>query len=383
MIEKKLHYDLLKNLREGKKIPALVYVKSNRDLAYATAYYGDVKKFPIIGAVGVELNFADAITLSMSDRIDYIASETKASTLMVGDVESMNLDKALVSARIKKINGMSRRVSISGEVSGQSLTVAKGLDGRGVGLCVLDTGLNPHIDLWFPKCRLKCFKDLVNGIDAPYDDNGHGTFVSGVAAGGGIMSAKKVIGVAPKADLISVKAISENGSAGAFKILEGMQWILDNKDKYNIKVVCMSFGADPVDKDPLILGAEALVKNGICVVVASGNSGNGNLKSPAISPYVLSVGAVDDKFNVAEFTSRGVMKGNVKPDVYAKGVKVIGLGENGYVKMSGTSVSAPYVAGACCLLKQKYPDMSPLEIKRNVLLEAENHNGIKIIDFVL
>ena len=51
--------------------------------------------------------------------------------------------------------------------------------------------------------------------------------------------------------------------------------------------------------------------------------------------------------------------------------------------MSGTSVSAPYVAGACCLLKQKYPDMSPLEIKRNVLLEAENHNGIKIIDFVL
>ena len=125
MIEKKLHYDLLKNLREGKKIPALVYVKSNRDLAYATAYYGDVKKFPIIGAVGVELNFADAITLSMSDRIDYIASETKASTLMVGDVESMNLDKALVSARIKKINGMSRRVSISGEVSGQSLTVAK------------------------------------------------------------------------------------------------------------------------------------------------------------------------------------------------------------------------------------------------------------------
>ena len=107
------------------------------------------------------------------------------------------------------------------------------------------------------------------------------------------------------------------------------------------------------------------------------------MKSPAISPYVLSVGAVDDKFNVAEFTSRGVMKGNVKPDVYAKGVKVIGLGENGYVKMSGTSVSAPYVAGACCLLKQKYPDMSPLEIKRNVLLEAENHNGIKIIDFVL
>lgn len=387
MIERKLHYELLKSLYDGKKIPALVYVKTRRDLAYAFSRFQVVKEFPIINAVGVELGFTDAVSLSMLDQIDYITSESRVSTLEVGQIETLSLDRALIKARIQKISANKRksdrlgRVEIS-KVESQSLTVASGLDGNGVGLCVLDTGVNPHVDLWLPTCRVARFVDLVNGNEDPYDDNGHGTFVSGVALGNGVMSAKKIMGVAPKAELISVKAISENGSAGAFKILEGMQWILDNKDEYNIKVVCMSFGADPVEKDPLILGAETLVKNGICVVVASGNSGSGSLKSPAVSPYVLSVGSVDDKFEIADFTSRGRIKGIQKPDVYAKGVKVTGLGESGYVKMSGTSVSAPYVAGACCLLKQKYPEISPLDIKKTILNEAEVYGSVRVIDFV-
>ena len=144
----------------------------------------------------------------------------------------------------------------------------------------------------------------------------------------------------------------------------------------------MSFGAEPEARDPLCIGAETLVKNGICVVAASGNSGSGSVKSPAVSPYVISVGAVDDDYKVAEFTSTGTVNGQAWPDVYAKGVKIAGLGSGGYVKMSGTSVAAPYIAAACCLLKQKYPDLSPLEIKKIILREAQVYKSVKVLEFL-
>ena len=131
MIERKLHYELLKSLYDGKKIPALVYVKTRRDLAYAFSRFKVVKEFPIINAVGVELGFTDAVSLSMLDQIDYITSESRVSTLEVGQIETLSLDRALVKARIQKISANKRksdrlgRVEIS-KVESQSLTVASG-----------------------------------------------------------------------------------------------------------------------------------------------------------------------------------------------------------------------------------------------------------------
>ena len=85
---------------------------------------------------------------------------------------------------------------------------------------------------------------------------------------------------------------------------------------------------------------------------------------------------------MAEFTSTGTVNGQAWPDVYAKGVKIAGLGSGGYVKMSGTSVAAPYIAAACCLLKQKYPDLSPLEIKKIILREAQVYKSVKVLEFL-
>lgn len=97
-------------------------------------------------------------------------------------------------------------------------------------------------------------------------------------------------------------------------MLDGMQWIVDNKDEIGVKVCCMSFGATPTDNsDPLRRGAEVLVREGITVVVASGNEGINALKTPAISPLVLSVGAIKNDDKVAEFTSRGLAFGRRNP----------------------------------------------------------------------
>ena len=201
----------------------------------------------------------------------------------------------------------------------------------------------------------------------------HGTFVAGVAAGNGVTSAGEFSGVARRASVIGVKVIGADGEGSAFDVLDGMQWIVDNKDEIGVKVCCMSFGATPTDNsDPLRRGAEVLVREGITVVVASGNEGINALKTPAISPLVLSVGAIKNDDKVAEFTSRGLAFGRRKPEVYARGVDVVSVAANStYRKMSGTSVSAPYVAGACCLLLEKYPSAPPWRIKEMILSSSK------------
>ena len=160
------------------------------------------------------------------------------------------------------------------------------LTGKNITIAFIDTGINPHLDFCIGQNRVVAFCDFINDLTKPYDDNGHGTFVAGVACGNGALSKGKYSGVAPMSNIISLKALDEKGEATAVSILEAMQWIFDNHKKYNIKVVCMSFGSEPLGaKDPIMLGAEKLWAEGIVVVSAGGNSGPElqTIKSPGIS----------------------------------------------------------------------------------------------------
>lgn len=258
-----------------------------------------------------------------------------------------------------------------------------GIDYNGKGICVaiIDTGISPHLDFTLRKNRIIKFVDLVNDKSLPYDDNGHGTFVAGVLCGNGLMSFGKYSGFASDANIISIKALDKNGEATATTILDAVKWIYKNYKKYDIKVVCMSFGSEPLGhNDPIMRGAEKLWNCGITVVAAAGNSGpNYNtIKSPGISSKIITVGGFNDNrigdtfnenfFEIAPFSSRGPAFSRIKPDVVAPSVDIVSCGRHSdYVTLSGTSVSAPMIAGICAIILQKYPQLRPDQLKKILL----------------
>lgn len=266
-----------------------------------------------------------------------------------------------------------------------------GYTGKGITIAILDTGIYPHPDFTKPKNRILAFYDIINGKKQPYDDNGHGTHVAGDAAGNGNLSGGKYKGVAPDANIVSVKVLDANGSGLSSDILTGMQWIIDNKEKYNIKIVSLSIGETPSLPqflDPLVRGVDNLWKHGLVVTVAAGNSGPAynTVTSPGTSRNVITVGAVDDKRTeeisddtIASFSGRG-SRYLYKPDVVAPGVKIvstasgnisIGADDNiminkSYRTATGTSMATPIVAGAAALLLEKNPNLTNAQIK-NIL----------------
>ena len=256
------------------------------------------------------------------------------------------------------------------------------LTGAGQSVAIIDTGISPHADFMLGENRIKFFKDFLNNKKDFYDDNGHGTFVSGVCAGGGYLSNFKFGGVAPKANIFSLKALGESGEATANKILDAMEWVFDNHIKNNIKVVCMSFGSEPIGyNDPIMVGANALWDDGVVVVAAAGNSGpeGGTIKSPGISPKIITVGGFDDNrmddksfsadfFEVANFSSRGPALRHYKPDVVAPSVDIISCGRKKfYTRLSGTSVATPMVAGVVLLMFERFSNLTPNEVKYRLL----------------
>lgn len=256
--------------------------------------------------------------------------------------------------------------------------------GEGQTICFIDTGISPHFDFIFPCSRIVKFIDLINHSPFPYDDNGHGTFVAGIACGNGTLN-KDYQGFAPKAKIVSIKALANNGTSDSNVILDAMQWIYENHARYKISVVCMSFGADVINgNDPLSRGAEALWKKGLIIVAAAGNSGPepSTIKSPGNNPNIITVGGFDeDTMQVADFSSRGPTVFGYKPDLVAPAVNVIACSNNQpYSAMSGTSVATPIIAGICADIKSRFPYIKNTQIKKYLLSQCVSLTGDKNIE---
>lgn len=297
--------------------------------------------------------------------------------------ELLNLSKSVSVEKIYSVSTASMMMNVSKKILGCDKTE---LTGKGVCVGVIDTGIAPHFDFYLSQKRVAGFIDFVGGAKYPYDDNGHGTFVSGVLAGGGNSSVGKYSGIAPQSKIYSLKALDKNGEAYSNKILDAMEWIFDNHKKKNIRVVCMSFGSEPLGyNDPIMVGAESLWKDGVVVVSAAGNSGPEyqTIKSPGVSTKIITVGGFDDNrfseedydkslFEIAEFSSRGPAFNRYKPDVVAPAVDITSCDRRGgYTKLSGTSVATPMIAGLSCLIIEKYPSINPDQVKRLLISNAE------------
>lgn len=341
---------------------------------------GTRQKLPVIIYSHKTINEIKDCIVNKEGKIKY---ELPFINAVAAEIPSFSVDPIATHQMIKFIDDdtkVFKSVNIAGEFIGSTKVNTQGYTGKDIGIAIIDTGVAPHHDLARPKDRIIAFKDFLNNRKAPYDDDGHGTHVAGIAAGNGF-SSSNYRGVAPEANIIGIKVLDDTGSGSTSDILAGIQWVIDNKDKYNIKIINLSLGT-PADtsyrEDPLAKGASAASNYGMCVVTAAGNSGPNRrtINSPGISPYVITVGAIDDNRTtsyedvfVAEFSSRGPTgSGNIKPDILAPGVDIVSLSNtdiSGYASHSGTSMATPFVSGAAALLYEKYGDrISPDYIKR-------------------
>lgn len=208
----------------------------------------------------------------------------------------------------------------------------------------------------------------------------HGTHCAGILASNGYSSKGKYRGIAPEANILSIKVLDERGNGKTSDILSAVQWIIDSKEVYKTKIVNFSLGAIAQyreRKDPLVKAANRAIDSGMVVVAAVGNSGpmRNTILSPATSRYVISVGALDsnstpetDDDFIASFSSRGPTIDRIrKPDLVAPGVDITSLSYknfNNYTSLSGTSMAAPMVSGAAALLLNQNPDYTHFDIKR-------------------
>jgi serine protease AprX len=318
---------------------------------------------------------------------------------------------------------MNRAAVVEGARAVQQLY---GYDGAGIGVAVVDSGIGYHQDLTYFGSnsavkvvngqRVAAFVDFVNGRSSPYDDNGHGSHVAGIIGGNGLLTLGARAGIAPASHLVGLKVLDDHGGGYISNVIAAMDWIVENRTTYNIRVVNLSVGAAVTESyttDPLTLAAKRVVDLGVVVVTAAGNQGRnpvtgktvyGTITAPGNAPWVLTVGAYshegtlprgDDK--MGGYSSRGPTAHDfaAKPDVVATGTGIVSLAIPGslmyttkaayllkgtqysltkpYLSLTGTSMASPIVAGTVALMLQANPNLTPNLVKAIIQYTAQNY----------
>jgi len=269
----------------------------------------------------------------------------------------------------------------------------QGIAGGGVAVAILDSGVAADADLVQPNNRILA---SVNFADERLtsDPGGHGTHIAGIVAGNGTNSGGQFMGIAPQANVVDVRVLGNTGSGRISSVVRGIEWVLAHRTAYNIRVINLSFGAPatlPYRADPMSAAVEIAWRRGLVVVAASGNGGpqRDTVVTPGIDPYVITVGATDDRGTIgrgddmlAWFSAWGSADSNAKPDLVAPGRRIVSLrvpgsaldtlfpdrvvvAQNGstYFRLTGTSMATAVVSGAAALLLQGRPDLTPDQIK--------------------
>ena len=210
------------------------------------------------------------------------------------------------------------------------------------------------------------------------------------------------MGVAPDARLAMVRVIDSNGATRKSTVIKGVQWAVQNRKAYNIRILNLSLGGQATGyrTDPLDAAIEMAWRSGLLVVTAAGNDGpySGTINTPGNDPYVLTVGAVDDRGtsdpsddSIADFSSRGPTADLIsKPDLVAPGRRIVALRAIGsyldnllpdrrvatdYFRLSGTSMATPIVSGVAALLLEKNPSLTPDHVKYILMITARRWPG--------
>ena len=284
------------------------------------------------------------------------------------------------------------------------------LTGFGVGVAVIDTGVDGNLPDFQTSSANSTSRVIASAVVDPSsgsatDGYGHGTMVAGIIAGNGLDRASsdplygQYVGIAPAANLISIKVGDNEGNASLLDVIDGIEFAIAHQAAYNIRVINLSLESTVAESyltDPLDAAVESAWDHGIVVVVSAGNLGTASDAvdfSPGNDPYVITVGATDDQGTtsqsgdtVASWSSQGTTQdGFSEPNVYAPGASVTSTLAPGsvfsqlcpscivggqYITAGGTSFAAPVVSGAVADMLQAHPLETPDQVKAALMATA-------------
>jgi serine protease AprX len=353
--------------------------------------------------------------------------------LQVGEVDNTQLASVANDVRVARVV-IDRPAFATMERTGAAIGAAGarqdfGLDGRGVGVAIVDSGITAYHDDLARGARgrrisdrVVHFKDFTRpasttlwATDHASDEYGHGTHVAGIIAGNGYDSRGARTGIAPGANLIGLKVLDRDGNGYVSDVIAAIDYAISAKAAYNIRIINLSVASAVVESyrtDPLTLAARRATDAGIVVIAAAGNIGRnaddqtqfGGITSPGNAPWVLTVGAAshngtarrnDD--TIANFSSRGPtwIDFVAKPDVVAPGVGIESLSDpqstlyeilpeyllrgtvptwyKPYISLTGTSMAAPVVTGTVALMLQANPKLTPNAVKAILQFTAQGN----------
>jgi serine protease AprX len=379
-------------------------VSQGQAQADASRVHGRViGKLPIIHGLALQLTAAQARALADNPDVHAVSLNARVTTQ---DLPTMPGSASVASNLLQ---------TTYDQTLGVTSLWKFGVTGTGVGVAVIDTGVDGALPD-FTSADGQHSRVIVSAVDNPNattatDGYGHGTDVAGIIAGNGDNRPAsdplhgQYVGVAPNANLISIKVSDEQGNATVLDVIYGLQFAVEHQAEYNIRVVNMSVDAatpQSYKTDPLDAAVEAAWMHGLVVVVSAGNRGDAPdavQYAPANDPYVITVGGLDENGSanpagdtIADWSSRGTTQDGVqKPDVYAPGAHIISVlapnsefdssgcncivGNGQYIQTSGTSMAAPAISGLVADLLQLHPRWTPDQVKGDLTSSVVSENS--------
>ncbi|HEX7315099.1 MAG TPA: S8 family serine peptidase [Pyrinomonadaceae bacterium] len=374
--------------------------------------------FVKLGAVSARVPAQSLRTLSSRSEVRYVSPDR--ALVAGGHVETTTGTAAVRTQTSYALLGL--------------LQTTTTFDGAGVGIAVVDSGLDAGHEVFRDSTGLSRVAASVDftGEGRTDDPYGHGTHVASIAAGSGKPSNGAYGGVAPAAKIVNLRVLNSQGRGTTSALLAALEWVLQYRTLYKIRVVNLSLGTPTVDSyrnDPACDAVRRLVAAGVVVVAAAGNDGKGStgqklygaIHSPGHEPAAVTVGAsnsfgsngrADDR--LTSYSSRGPTRGYwtddggvrrydnlLKPDLVAPGNKIIGAAapnnallaghpelnadasqpaSRRMMYMSGTSMSAPVAAGAAALMLQANPSLTPALVKSLLMVTAQPVFGYNTLE---
>lgn len=332
---------------------------------------------------------------------------------VIETIESLSITAAIISGKsLKRISEYPYVLNIISDeiliISASSVLASNGiinrekykLTGKGISIGIIDTGVYPHADLLFPHNKIKKFYDLIKHLNYPYDDNGHGTFLSGIICSSGSLSKGMYRGVSEEASIYMIKAFNSLGRGYASDIFYAINLLINESNEHNIKVICLPFEMlceNHSIKECFNILFKKADSIGISIVVPSGNCGplDSTIKGFASLDNCITVGGLDSTNGIRayQYASLGPMLKCEKPNLSAACVNICSLNANTsyiserngykiypgtlekpYTTYSGTSIGAAFISGVCALLYQNNIDITMKDIKSTLKINCNIQN---------